>query len=222
MRMFLAPLPLLALLALGAAGQKTEKAVSFREDVEPLLKADCTGCHSKEAKQGGFVTEGLALFIGGSKFAKRVVVPGKPAESALIGYLRGKHQPQMPIGMPPLKEAQIQTIERWIAQGAKIDEAKLSWPYLAPTNPAAPRIKNPVLRDVSIVLVRPQGSSIQNMLPCVVDAVAPDAQPSQVLVRLACGECFLLARVTARAADALALAPGLQVWAQVKSVALAR
>ena len=147
MRTFLAPLPLLALLALGAAGQKTEKAVSFREDIEPLLKADCTGCHSGEAKQGGFSVEGRALFAGGGKFAKRVIVPGKPAESALIGYLRGKHQPQMPIGMPPLKEAQIQTIERWITQGAKIDEAKLGWPYVVPMNPALPRVKNPVLRD---------------------------------------------------------------------------
>jgi molybdate transport system ATP-binding protein len=30
----------------------------------------------------------------------------------------------------------------------------------------------------------------------------------------------LLARITARAADSLALAPGQRVWAQVKSVAL--
>jgi molybdate transport system ATP-binding protein len=35
-----------------------------------------------------------------------------------------------------------------------------------------------------------------------------------------CGESVLLARVTARAVDELQLTPGLQVWAQVKSVAL--
>ncbi|MCX6368985.1 MAG: DUF1549 domain-containing protein, partial [Armatimonadetes bacterium] len=155
MRKFMAVLPLIGLLAvgsLGASGQKAEntknaKPVSFREEVEPLLKADCTGCHSGEAKQGGFSVEGTALFVGGTAFGKKVIVPGKPAASALIGYLRGKHQPQMPIGMPPLKEAQIQTIERWITQGAKVDEAKLGWPYLAPTNPASPKLKNPVLRD---------------------------------------------------------------------------
>ncbi|MEP6824504.1 MAG: molybdenum ABC transporter ATP-binding protein [Ramlibacter sp.] len=75
-------------------------------------------------------------------------------------------------------------------------------------------------RDVSIATREPQATSIQNVLPCLVETVAPDAHPSQVLVRLACGESFLLARVTARAADALALAPGMPVWAQVKSVAL--
>ena len=139
MRKFMAALPLLGLLALGAAGQKVEKTVSFREDVEPILKADCSGCHGKEAKQGGFSIEGKALF--------RAIVSGKPGTSALVASLRGKHKPQMPLGMPPLKEAQIQTIERWIGQGAKVDEVKRGWPYVAPTNPALPKIKNPVLRD---------------------------------------------------------------------------
>ena len=53
-------------------------------------------------------------------------------------------------------------------------------------------------------------------------AIAPEAHPSQVLVQLACGDSLLLARVTARAADALSITPGMEVWAQVKSVALAR
>jgi len=48
----------------------------------------------------------------------------------------------------------------------------------------------------------------------------PDAHPSQALVQLTCGESVLLARITARAADALGLVPGKPVWAQVKSAAL--
>ena len=48
-----------------------------------------------------------------------------------------------------------------------------------------------------------------------------DRPENQVLVRLACGHATaLLARITARAADALALQPGQTVWAQVKSAAL--
>jgi molybdate transport system ATP-binding protein len=54
----------------------------------------------------------------------------------------------------------------------------------------------------------------------VVDEIAPDSHPSQVMVRLRCGGAMLLARITARAADALALAPGQRVWAQVKSAGL--
>ena len=75
-------------------------------------------------------------------------------------------------------------------------------------------------RDVSIALSPPQGSSIQNVLACRVDAIAADAHPSQALVRLDCGGSFVLARVTQRAVHELALVPGLAVWAQVKSVAI--
>ena len=77
-------------------------------------------------------------------------------------------------------------------------------------------------RDISISLRQPVGTSIQNLLPASVVSVAPDVQESQVLVRLACGQSVLTARITARAADTLALGPGLAVWAQVKSVALAQ
>ena len=75
-------------------------------------------------------------------------------------------------------------------------------------------------RDVSLAISEPSHTSIQNILPCVVDTIAPDHHPSQVLVRLRCGDSIFLARITARAADTLALAPGQNVWAQVKSVAL--
>ena len=75
-------------------------------------------------------------------------------------------------------------------------------------------------RDVSVATREPEGSSIQNVLPAVVDSLAPGEHPSQVMVRLRCADSVLLARITARAAQALALAPGQRVWAQVKSVAL--
>jgi molybdate transport system ATP-binding protein len=75
-------------------------------------------------------------------------------------------------------------------------------------------------RDVSIATHEPQGSSIQNILVATIAEIEPDVHPSQVMVRLRCGDSMLLARVTARAAHALALAPGQRVWAQVKSVAL--
>ena len=75
-------------------------------------------------------------------------------------------------------------------------------------------------RDVSVATEEPQHTSIQNHLTCVIESMAEDSHPSQALLRLRCGESILLARITRRAADALALRPGLQVWAQVKSVAL--
>ncbi len=75
-------------------------------------------------------------------------------------------------------------------------------------------------RDVSITTQAPRGTSIQNHLPGTIESLVPDAHPSQVLVRVQVGPALLLARITARACDTLALAPGQAVWAQVKSVAL--
>ena len=75
-------------------------------------------------------------------------------------------------------------------------------------------------RDVSIATQAPQHSSIQNLLPCVIEAMQPDAHPSQLLLRLLCGTTILLARITARAAHTLGLQTGMPVWAQVKAVAL--
>jgi len=75
-------------------------------------------------------------------------------------------------------------------------------------------------RDVSIVREPPRGSSIQNVLPCRVRAIAAAGHPSQVTVQLACGATLLLARVTARAVHQLKIAVGDEVWAQVKSAAL--
>jgi molybdate transport system ATP-binding protein len=75
-------------------------------------------------------------------------------------------------------------------------------------------------RDVSLALLPPERSSIQNVLPCTVRAIAPGGHASQALVQLECGGVLLLARITARAAHALALASGASVWALVKSAAL--
>ncbi len=88
---------------------------------------------------------------------------------------------------------------------------------LDPGQPVRLRV---LARDVSLATAEPHNTSIQNLLPCSVQSIAPDRHPSQTLLRLACGETVLLARVTARAVDALNIAPGQAVWAQIKSVAL--
>jgi molybdate transport system ATP-binding protein len=75
-------------------------------------------------------------------------------------------------------------------------------------------------RDVSITVEEPRHTSIQNHLRCVIDSLAPDSHPSQLLVRACAGPSALLARITCRSADALQLHAGQQVWLQVKSVAL--
>ncbi|STQ91157.1 molybdenum ABC transporter ATP-binding protein [Iodobacter fluviatilis] len=75
-------------------------------------------------------------------------------------------------------------------------------------------------RDVSLAVEPPGKSSIQNILPGCVDALADDEHPGLVLVRVKVGDAMILARLTKKSAAMLNIRPGLQVWAQIKSVAL--
>ncbi len=76
-----------------------------------------------------------------------------------------------------------------------------------------------VARDVSLTLQRQHGTSILNIFPATVDGIA-DLNPSQVTVRLLAGDAPLLSRITKKSAAELGLRVGMQVYAQVKSVAL--
>lgn len=75
-------------------------------------------------------------------------------------------------------------------------------------------------RDVSLALAPQADSSILNVLPGMVDEVVAGDHPAVTLVRVSAGGVPLLARVTAKSADALGLAPGREVWVQVKSAAV--
>lgn len=75
-------------------------------------------------------------------------------------------------------------------------------------------------RDVSLATERPQHTSIQNILPGQLVSLRNDTHPSQALARVACGDTLILARLTRRAAAALALQPGQPLWVQIKSVAV--
>lgn len=75
-------------------------------------------------------------------------------------------------------------------------------------------------RDVSIATVAPQSTSISNILVARIDDIR-DEGPDRVNLRMSVGTGqILLSRITRRSCDQLELAPGLEVFAQVKSVAL--
>jgi len=79
-------------------------------------------------------------------------------------------------------------------------------------------------RNVSLSLSVHPDTSILNLLPATVVAIAATDTPGHVLVQLQLmdGKTLLLARITERSRQALAIAPGLSVIAQVKSVAILR
>ncbi len=76
-------------------------------------------------------------------------------------------------------------------------------------------------RDVSLTLERAMHTSILNILPATVVAVAPADIPGHAMVRLQTDQGVpLLARITSRSVHVLGIESHLPVWAQIKAVAL--
>jgi molybdate transport system ATP-binding protein len=74
-------------------------------------------------------------------------------------------------------------------------------------------------RDVSLAQ-SPGETTIQNILAGIVDEVGSDTHPGMVMVRIAVGSTFFLAKVSRKAAHDLSIVAGRQLWVQVKSATL--
>jgi molybdate transport system ATP-binding protein len=73
--------------------------------------------------------------------------------------------------------------------------------------------------DISLCRETPQNTTILNILPVIVDEIQPEQGP-YMLLRLRAGEDRLLAKITRRSCEDLALHPGDSLLAQIKSVAV--
>jgi len=90
----------------------------------------------------------------------------------------------------------------------------------SPLQPGKPLRFKIQARDVSLNLQPDEHSSILNRLPVTIVSEVPADNAAHVLVRMNAGGTPLLARITRFSRDQLQLHPGLQLWAQIKSVAL--
>jgi uncharacterized membrane protein len=114
----------LCLLPLVMTACGGEPAVSFSQDVQPIISKHCSQCH--EVGGAGHVTSGydLTTYSGVMKGtdAGPMVIAGDVEGSNLLVLMEGRADPS--ISMPhgendPVPKEDIQTIRSWIAQGAK-------------------------------------------------------------------------------------------------------
>lgn len=75
--------------------------------------------------------------------------------------------------------------------------------------------------DIMLSLQKPEGLSALNILAVRIDDILPGEGPGAA-ISLAAGDDRLLARITRRSAAALGLRPDMEIYAVVKSMALAR
>ena len=130
--------------------------VLFERDVRPILKAHCTHCHGEEAKPEGGVDLRLRRFMDKAlEGGGHVLVPGQPDKSEMILLIR---EGEMPKKGKKLTAEQLGVIEKWIAQGAKInkpepetlapgmfitEEDREFWSFKPIAKPAVPQPENP-------------------------------------------------------------------------------
>jgi WD40 repeat protein len=138
------------------AAKAGEEAVSYHRQVRPLVQRNCVGCHQPAKTLGKLLMTSYEAFAKGG-LTGEPWVPGKPAESLVVWYLRGTHEKQvMPQGGPALPADQIALIERWIAQGAKDDTPEAFKKTLVAKGP--PKYRAPV--PVNAMAFAPDGSAL--------------------------------------------------------------
>jgi WD40 repeat protein/mono/diheme cytochrome c family protein len=114
----------LSLLVVASASSAAEsaEAVSYHKQVKPIFQAHCQGCHQPAKAEGGFEMTVFAQLLKGGDSGSAAVVASKPEASYLLELITPENgKAEMPRGKEPLSATDIETITKWIAQGAKDD-----------------------------------------------------------------------------------------------------
>ena len=142
--------PALAQVAPVAAHAHETGSGVFAGEIRPILAERCYLCHGSGVQQNGLRLDSLAALLKGGANGS-VVIPGDSDKSPLVRRILGLDRPQMPYGGPPLSVEDVETIRKWIDQGAHgpdstalIAAAKPveHWSYVKPVRPELPKVKD--------------------------------------------------------------------------------
>jgi hypothetical protein len=105
-------------------GCTQEEAVRYSWHVQPIIEKHCLACHQKGGQgyeASGFSMETYEDFMRGTKYGP-MVIPGDSEGSNLLVLMEGRADPSIKMphgGLDPVPQTDIDTIRRWIDQGAK-------------------------------------------------------------------------------------------------------
>src|SRR3954452_2094516 len=127
-----------AIAGFGATpADETTGRLESNRDVRPILTDRCFSCHGPDR-----AARKSPLRLDQAESARNVLSAGDPAHSKL--YLRvtstdtATRMPPAYMGRDRLTDAEIDTLRRWIEQGATYQP---HWSLIAPRRPAAPAVK---------------------------------------------------------------------------------
>jgi hypothetical protein len=125
------------------AAVAADARVEFNRDVRPILAEHCLNCHGfdEKTRKGGLRLDVREDALRGGKSGKGAIRPGHLIGSELIQRIRTADpddQMPPPESGNPLSPAQIQVLEKWVAQGG---DYQAHWAFIPPERPTVPEVK---------------------------------------------------------------------------------
>lgn len=118
--------------------------IDFKKHVQPIFAKHCYDCHSvgKKKEKAGFVFDDvkrLANDVGPG----RIIVPKDLEQSDLIPIVMGANGKKMmpPEGKDPLSSKEIETLKKWIEEGANLPGIDIAAKMAANKRP---KVKTPM------------------------------------------------------------------------------
>ena len=142
--------------------------VSFTKQVAPILRARCLNCHNNRAS-GRLRLDTFAGMKRGGRSGPLLSV-GNAKKSLIVRRLIAPANQRMPQKRAALPSKEIQTIARWITQGAKFDGDNENTPLasLKAGDPASPK-KKPVPVVIAKATGKEKVSFVKDIAPTFVN-----------------------------------------------------
>jgi len=131
------------ILCCAASAPAADRPIDFNRDIQPILADRCWSCHGRDKPMAGVKLSDHASATVARDGAIPAIVPGMPADSALMQRILSA-DPDVVMPPPeiqkPLSDAQKELLRRWIEQGA---EYAPHWSLLPPRRPELPEVSHP-------------------------------------------------------------------------------
>ena len=142
-----------SLIALALPLAASAVPVDFAREIRPLLSENCFACHGPDSnkRKAGLRLDQKESAFGKSESGEVAIVPGDLEKSELLRRVVSTESDEV---MPPpkehkkLKPEQVETLRRWIKEGA---EWTGHWAFQPVMEPAVPNIEH---RTLNIELMR--------------------------------------------------------------------
>lgn len=153
-------------LAVSLLLARADDKVDFAKSIQPVLESRCIECHGEKKTKGDLRLDSKAEALKPEK----VLVPGKADESLLIERisLPAGHDDIMPPKGDPLSKEQIETLKKWINEGANWPEGLvLTGEGAKATEPAAEAVKSsaPAAASAKKTKKKAPGQEFANLTP---------------------------------------------------------